>query len=113
MTMNKAEKARMQELETALKFCYTLYPGLQPVYPDVLPPLVGETTLTRGWVVQDSPLRILEAFSSHTLHGFGTGDIPTYYGTKKLYSTKELATAAYKHMLVMELAQRLITISQE
>ena len=113
MAMNKAEKAKLQELETALKFCYTLYPQLQPVYPDVLPPLVGETTLSRGWVVQDSPLRILEAFSSHSLHGFGKGNTPTYYDAKELYSTRELAVTAYKHKLCMELAQILLKFSKE
>ena len=113
MAMNKTEKAKMQELETALQYCYILYPQLQPVYPDVLPPLVGETTLSRGWIVQDSPLRILEAFSTHSLHGFGKRDLPTYYGAKKLYSTKELAIAAYKQKLLMELAQNLLKFSKE
>lgn len=112
MTMNKAEKARMQELETALKFCYTLYPQLQPVYPDVLPPIIGSTALSRGWIVQDLPLRILEAFSSHAMHGFGKGNTPTYYGAKELYSTRELAVTAYKHKLFMELAERLTSISE-
>ena len=112
MTMNKAEKARMQELETALKFCYTLYPQLQPVYPDVLPPIIGSTSLSRGWIVQDLPLRILEAFSSHAMHGFGKGNTPSYYGAKELYSTRELAVTAYKHKLFMELAERLTSISE-
>lgn len=111
MTMNKAEKARMQELETALKFCYTLYPQLQPVYPDVLP-IIGSTALSRGWIVQDLPLRILEAFSSHAMHGFGKGNTPTYYGAKELYSTRELAVTAYKHKLFKELAERLTSISE-
>lgn len=112
MAMNKAEKARMQELETALKFCYTLYPQLQPVYPDVLPPIAESTILSRGWTVQDLPLRILEAFSSHAMHGFGKGNTPTYYGAKELYSTRELAVTAYKHKLFMELAERLTSISE-
>lgn len=113
MAMNQAEKARMHMLETMLKRCYTLYPQLQPVYPDVLPPIVGSTALSRGWILQDSPLRILEAFSSHAMHGFGKGNTPTYYGAKELYSTRELAITAYKHKRFMELSQRLITISED
>lgn len=113
MAMNKAEKAKLQELETALKFCYTLYPQLQPVYPDVLPPIAGSTILSRGWTIKGYPARIGKAFSSHKLHGFGDGDSPTYHGSLELYSTKELAITAYKHKLFMELAQNLLKFSKE
>jgi hypothetical protein len=123
MAMTKAEKAKMEELETALALCWPAYPAPQPMTREEIEAAKVKLTPTRsvyrersaalGWFYNAHSGDVTQGWSDGIAHSRDnvTGD----HGSQnmgRMYRTKALAAMAMRLEMSRDFAKRLAAVDR-
>lgn len=109
MAMTKAEKARLEELENALRIAKA-FRFTEEVRPDVNLPVNG---LAKGFLFNDYTREVVPACTSWSNHAFGRDDRTDSQRGRRLYSTRLLALKALRYAVEQVVASQLAEIDRQ
>jgi hypothetical protein len=125
MAMTKAEKTRLEELETALALSWPAYPEPKPmtreeieaakvtVKPESNARGYGRTRIALGWFCNAYNGEVSQGWSDgmyHSRHNI-TGDSASQ-NIGRMYRTKQEAAMALRHEMSREFAKKLVAVDR-
>jgi hypothetical protein len=118
MAMNKAEKAQMEHLQTALALCWPAYPCPQPMSVEEIKAAQIEGLVERhghkrsaaiGWFVNAYNSEVSQGLSDGHIHD-RSGNKSWSQGAGTMYRTKQEALMAMRHEASRDFAAKLARI---
>lgn len=118
MAMTKAEKAKLEELETALALCWPGYPEPKPMTRDEIaaaPKVPIKSVFTRnavaGFFINSHSLEISEGFSDGMSHSRRGGQSWSQ-NMGQMYRSKREAAMALRYAISRDSAKRLAAVDR-